>query len=48
MTVPAQLNEITENTERHGDVWKQLILQLNKDLALVGLTEIELHTDITP
>ena len=48
MTVPAQLNEIIENTERHEDVWKQLILQLNKDLALVGLTEIELHTDITP
>jgi len=48
MTVPAQLNEIIENTEDHQDVWKQLILQLNKDLALVGLTEIELHTDITP
>lgn len=25
-----------------------MIQQLNKDLALVGLTEIELHTNITP
>jgi hypothetical protein len=48
MSVPAQLSEIIKDTDRYGEVWKQLILQLNKDLALVGLTEIELHTDITP
>jgi hypothetical protein len=48
MEVPAQLSEIIENHHHHAGVWEQLILQLNKDLALVGLTEIELHTNITP
>ncbi len=48
MRIPQQLSEITTNYSQHIDLWKQLILQLNKDLALVGLTEIELHTNITP
>jgi len=48
MAVPAQLSEVIENTNHHPGVWEQLIRQLNKDLALVGLTEIELHTNITP
>lgn len=48
MTVPNQLAEVTQDHESHAEVWEQLILQLNKDLALVGLGEIELHTSITP
>lgn len=48
MTVPKLLSEITENHNQFKEVWEQLIQQLNKDLALVGLTEIELHTNITP
>lgn len=48
MSVPAQLNEVINNIEVYSEVWKKLILQLNKDLALAGLTEIELHTNISP
>lgn len=48
MSVPQQLSVIIDNPKQYADQWEQLILQLNKDLALVGLTEIELHTDITP
>ncbi|SDG89621.1 hypothetical protein [Psychroflexus sediminis] len=48
MSIPQQLSEITSEPEKYAEVWKKLILQLNKDLALVGLTEIELHTNITP
>jgi hypothetical protein len=48
MLVPKTLSEVTLNHLKFADAWEQLILQLNKDLALVGLTEIELHTSISP
>ncbi|NEV92581.1 hypothetical protein G3567_00260 [Psychroflexus sp. YR1-1] len=48
MSIPQHLSTITAQPEKHAQIWEQLILQLNKDLALVGLTEIELHTNITP
>lgn len=48
MGVPQQLSAITSAPEKHAEAWKQLILQLNKDLALVGLTEIELQINISP
>lgn len=48
MSIPQQLSFITSAPEKYTQVWQQLILQLNKDLALVGLTEIELKTNITP
>ena len=48
MDIPQQLSTITNDPEKYTQIWEQLILQLNKDLALVGLTEIELHTNISP
>lgn len=48
MSLPQQLSDIISAPEKHAEIWEQLILQLNKDLALVGLTEIELQTNITP
>jgi hypothetical protein len=48
MIVPAQLSEVIKSPHEFEEVWRTLILQLNKDLALVGLTEIELHTQISP
>ncbi|GAA0751853.1 hypothetical protein [Psychroflexus lacisalsi] len=48
MSLPQKLSEIISAPEKNAEAWKQLILQLNKDLALVGLTEIELQTNITP
>lgn len=48
MSIPQQLSAITLEPKKYVEIWKQLILQLNKDLALVGLTEIELKTNITP
>lgn len=48
MSIPQHLSEITQETEKYDLTWEQLILQLNKDLALSGLSDIELHTNITP
>ena len=48
MTPPAKLSEVIINPHEFEEVWRELIIQLNKDLALVGLTEIELHTHISP
>ena len=48
MNTPSQLSSITKHPEVYTEAWEALILQLNKDLALVGLAEIELDTNITP
>ncbi|AFU69205.1 hypothetical protein P700755_002439 [Psychroflexus torquis ATCC 700755] len=48
MNCPSQLNEVIYQVDKYAEVWEQLIQQLNKDIALVGLTDIELQTKITP
>lgn len=48
MSLPPHVSSITDHPELYNEAWKALILQLNKDLALVGLSEIELHTTISP
>jgi hypothetical protein len=48
MNCPSQLNEVIDQLDKYAEVWEQLIQQLNKDLALVGLSDIELQTKITP
>jgi len=48
MNCPSKLNEVIDQVDKYAEVWEQLIQQLNKDLALVGLSDIELQTKITP
>jgi hypothetical protein len=48
MNCPSHFNEVVDQVDKYAEVWERLIEQLNKDLALVGLSDIELQTKITP
>jgi hypothetical protein len=48
MNCPSHFNEVVDQVDKYVEVWERLIEQLNKDLALVGLSDIELQTKITP
>ncbi|MFN2262299.1 MAG: hypothetical protein ABR595_09575 [Psychroflexus sp.] len=48
MGLPKSISEAIENYPNETVLWREIILQLNKDLALAGISEIELKTDISP
>ena len=46
MNCPSRLNEVIDQVNKYVEIWEQLVQQLNKDIALVGLNDIELQTKI--
>ena len=48
MALPISIEDAIENHQDEKQLWQDIILQLNKDLALVGMSDIELKTSITP
>ncbi|WP_127844643.1 hypothetical protein [Psychroflexus aestuariivivens] len=48
MSLPKSISEAIENYPNETGLWREIILQLNKDLALAGISEIELKIDTSP